>query len=328
MDSKNVLLSIKNRLNVHRSPSCLPFVFIASMAAVGPSAASSEAMSTGLGLTPPPMESFTVASYESTQGVLSQSNGSKRAVGSVILTGGAASEPTKHVAVKRSRWVKLPLSKSPLELKKIETLLAQNNPHISHRHVLEFAHLSIGSTTRGIKAFDKEVSPSILRATRKAADAYGLPQSLFLGLIDQESRFNPNARSSANAIGLGQILPSTALWLVGKGAGPHKPEQIRAMESRLKDPEFNLELSARYFSYLLALHKYNIELALAAYNAGPGTVQRFKGVPPYPETHKYIKNVKLKTIGHFKTALSQSAGIHPRSGAMQLAQANLPGIYR
>lgn len=328
MDNKNSLLSIKNRPKMYRLPLYLSLTVMASIVTVGSTAASTASVRSSLDLHVDQIESFTVASYDSSQGILARLPGAKRQQHNPLNAHAQNGSPTKQTTIKRTRWVKLPLSKAPLELKKIETLLSQNNPHISHRHVLEFAHLSIGSTVRGVKPFDKKVPASILNATRKAADAYGLPQSLFLGLIDQESRFNPNARSSANAVGLGQILPSTALWLVGKGSGPHNPEQIIEMQTRLTNPEFNLELSARYFSYLLAKHNHNIELALASYNAGPGTVQRFNGVPPYPETRKYIKSVKLKTIGHFKTTLGQSAGIHPRTGVMHLAQADLPGIYR
>ena len=107
---------------------------------------------------------------------------------------------------------------------------------------------------------------------RVAARKHGVPEDLFLRLVNQESRFNPKARSHKGAIGLAQLMPGTAKQL---GVDPHDPVQ-------------NLEGGARYLKMMHA--KFGSwRLALAAYNAGPGAVEKHGGVPPYRETKNYVK---------------------------------------
>jgi soluble lytic murein transglycosylase-like protein len=107
---------------------------------------------------------------------------------------------------------------------------------------------------------------------RAAARKYGIPQDLFLRLIQQESNWNPRARSHKGAIGLAQLMPATARWL---GVDP-------------TDPLSNLEGGARYLRLQYDRFK-SWRLALAAYNAGPGAVAKYEGVPPYRETRNYVK---------------------------------------
>lgn len=109
---------------------------------------------------------------------------------------------------------------------------------------------------------------------RQAARKHGVPEDLFLRLVNQESRFNPKAKSHAGAIGLAQLMPGTARQL---GVDPTDPKQ-------------NLEGGARY---LMEQYKTfgSWRLALAAYNAGPGAVRKHKGVPPYRETKDYVKKI-------------------------------------
>ena len=105
-----------------------------------------------------------------------------------------------------------------------------------------------------------------------AARKYGVPTHLFNRLIQQESAWNPRAKSHAGAIGLAQLMPATARTL---RVNPHNPRQ-------------NLEGGARYLR-----RQYETfgtwRLALAAYNAGPGAVERYNGVPPYKETQNYVR---------------------------------------
>lgn len=105
-----------------------------------------------------------------------------------------------------------------------------------------------------------------------AARKHGIPEDLFLRLVQQESGWNPNARSHKGARGLAQLMPGTAAKL---GVNPN-------------DPIENLEGGARYLRMM-----YNTfgswRLALAAYNAGPGAVQKYRGVPPYRETRNYVR---------------------------------------
>lgn len=107
-----------------------------------------------------------------------------------------------------------------------------------------------------------------------AAQRHGIPVDLFLRLVQQESAWNPKARSHAGAIGLAQLMPFTAKSL---GVNPW-------------DPEENLEGGARYLKQ--QHRKYNSwRLALAAYNAGPGAVDKYNGVPPYKETRNYVRKI-------------------------------------
>lgn len=107
---------------------------------------------------------------------------------------------------------------------------------------------------------------------RAAARKHGVPEDLFLRLVQQESGWNPNARSHKGAQGLAQLMPGTAAKLGVNAA----------------DPVQNLDGGARYLRLM-----YNTfgdwRLALAAYNAGPGAVSKYKGVPPYRETTNYVR---------------------------------------
>lgn len=107
---------------------------------------------------------------------------------------------------------------------------------------------------------------------RAAARKYGIPEDLFLRLVQQESGWNPTARSHKGATGLAQLMPGTAAKL---GVNPHDPVQ-------------NLNGGARYLRMMYNQFG-NWTLALAAYNAGPGAVQKYGGIPPYRETRNYVR---------------------------------------
>lgn len=109
---------------------------------------------------------------------------------------------------------------------------------------------------------------------RAAARRHNVPEDLFLRLVRTESNFQPAAVSSKGAIGLAQLMPGTARLLK---VNPHDPQQ-------------NLEGGARYLA--MQYRKFgDWRLALAAYNAGPGAVEKHKGVPPYAETQQYVKKI-------------------------------------
>jgi soluble lytic murein transglycosylase-like protein len=109
-----------------------------------------------------------------------------------------------------------------------------------------------------------------------AAARYGIDPALLTGLIRQESGFDPGARSGAGALGLTQLMPSTAASL-----GLTNP----------LDPAQSIDGGARYLRAQLDTFGGDVSKALAAYNAGPGAVQRYGGVPPYAETQHYVSNV-------------------------------------
>lgn len=111
-----------------------------------------------------------------------------------------------------------------------------------------------------------------------AADKYGLPRSLVRSVMSAESGLQSNAISPKGAIGLMQLMPGTAEQL---GIDPWDPAQ-------------NVEGGTRYLRDLLAKYDGGLWYALAAYNAGPGAVEKYKGVPPYRETIRYIGTIQRK----------------------------------
>lgn len=113
-----------------------------------------------------------------------------------------------------------------------------------------------------------------LEMARAAARRHGVPEDLFLRLVQQESAFNPRAVSNKGAIGLAQLMPGTAAML---GVNP-------------RDPRQNLDGGARYLRAQYDRFR-TWRLALAAYNAGPEAVREYGGVPPYRETQNYVRVV-------------------------------------
>jgi soluble lytic murein transglycosylase-like protein len=127
----------------------------------------------------------------------------------------------------------------------------------------------------GDTSFDAEINA--------AAAGNGIDPALLKGLVSQESGFNPSARSGAGAVGLTQLMPGTAASL-----GVTNP----------LDPVQSLQGGARYLRQQLDRFGGDEKLALAAYNAGPGAVQKFGGVPPYRETQNYVTSVMSKAAAY------------------------------
>ena len=117
-----------------------------------------------------------------------------------------------------------------------------------------------------------ELLPYILTTARR----YKVDARLVHSICEVESNFNSQAVSPKGAKGLMQLMPHTAFRF-------GVPDPF--------NPQLNLEAGVRYLRHLLKTFNGDVELALAAYNAGEGVVQRFGGVPPYPETINYIRRV-------------------------------------
>ena len=113
-----------------------------------------------------------------------------------------------------------------------------------------------------------------LAEARRAARRHGIPEELFLRLVQQESGWNPGAVSPKGAIGLAQLMPATARSL---GVDPRNPSE-------------NLDGGARYLAEQYRKFR-NWQLALAAYNAGPGAVEKHDGIPPFRETQGYVRAI-------------------------------------
>ncbi|MEA1991775.1 MAG: lytic transglycosylase domain-containing protein [Thermodesulfobacteriota bacterium] len=135
----------------------------------------------------------------------------------------------------------------------------------------------------GLESRSRHISPHVPRnysefeeIISETAIRHDLDPDLIRAIIQIESGWIPDARSSKGAIGLMQLMPETSSNLA---------------VSNPFDPKANIRGGTKYLRQLIERFRGNLVLALAAYNAGPGKVERYKGIPPYPETRRYVRKV-------------------------------------
>ena len=138
--------------------------------------------------------------------------------------------------------------------------------------------------SRNKNAFDQMI--------RQAAQQHGVSEGLIKAVMHTESGFNINARSPVGAQGLMQLMPATAR---------------RFNVSNAYDPQQNIFGGARYLSWLLKRFNGNMQLAIAAYNAGEGNIDKYGGIPPFRETQDYVRRVTSRFQNLYSSGLSSTS---------------------
>lgn len=147
-----------------------------------------------------------------------------------------------------------------------------------------------------------QAPPAIVNYVKLVAPEYQLSPALVLAVMAQESNFDPLAESPKKAQGLMQLIPETA---------------ARFNVIRLRDPSQNIRGGMAYLRWLLAYFEGDVQLALAAYNAGEKAVDRYLGVPPYAETRLYVRKI-MAAVGGQRTHPFDSSIVSPSPMLLRL----------
>lgn len=158
------------------------------------------------------------------------------------------------------------------QLKNVNANIIKESPQVSLNRALEEA----AALQSNIPIHKTSTKSQVLNVVNQISKKYDVDEKLVQALIKQESGFNPKAKSKSGAMGLMQLMPSTA-----KNLGVQDPYNMVQ----------NVEGGVKYLKSMLNKYNGNVILALAAYNAGPNAVDKYSGVPPYKETQNYVRSI-------------------------------------
>ncbi len=156
------------------------------------------------------------------------------------------------------------------------------NPFQSAAKLTKSVNIKATTPTANIQLSKNPSRVQLLNMISQISKKYGVDEKLVQAVIRQESGFNPKAVSHCGAQGLMQLMPATA-----KGLGVKDP----------MNPVQNVDGGVRHLKGLLARYHGNLVLALAAYNAGGGNVDKYGGVPPFKETQNYVRSILANYLG-------------------------------
>lgn len=185
---------------------------------------------------------------------------------------------------KESRWKPVP-SPGTASMKAARSAAAEITGYFGHESAQSANAKIVAANARGHQASEEEIDQSIVMAAAR----HNVDPNLVRAVIKQESNFNSNAVSRKGAMGLMQLMPSTARQLNVKN--PFDPQQ-------------NVDGGVRHLKQLLDNYGGDVNLALAAYNAGSGAVARSSGVPHYAETQNYVRRITNLYYGGFNLSPS------------------------